>query len=119
MQNEGSTHLHVQHLLRQTPLGILQPLAHHFYLLGGVVEPCLQGGDCRRGEQPSVIPFVNFVTSTMTSTEPVMTSPNELMILERCILRRSAGSVSERRWRFQWRTMPIWLRVNDTKTPMM
>ena len=63
MQNEGSTHLHVQHLLRQTPLGILQPLAHHFYLLGGVVEPCLQGGDCRRGEQPSVIPFVNFVTT--------------------------------------------------------
>ncbi|CAB4757013.1 unannotated protein [freshwater metagenome] len=64
-------------------------------------------------------PLVNLVTSTITSTDPVMTRPKELMIRERFIRRRSAASVSARRWRFQWRTMPIWLSVKETNTPMM
>ena len=37
----------------------------------------------------------------------------------RCIRDRVAGSVSVRSSRVQCRTMPVWLSVNDTKTPTM
>ena len=43
----------------------------------------------------------------------------KLTARERIILRRSAGSVSARRWRFQCRIIPSWLRLNDTNTPTM
>ena len=64
-------------------------------------------------------PARNFVTSTMSSTVPVAMNPMVLMIRARIILRRSAGSSSVRSSRVQCRTMPIWLRVNDTNTPTM
>ena len=41
------------------------------------------------------------------------------MTRERIILARSAGSVSVRSSRVQCRTIPVWLRVNETKTPTM
>ncbi len=64
-------------------------------------------------------PLVNLVASTMMRTEPVMNSPNMLMSRERCIRRRSSGRSSVRRCRFQCRTMPSWLIVKETNTPMM
>ena len=64
-------------------------------------------------------PARNLVTSTTTSTVPVHRKPMVLTTRERIILRRSCGSVSVRRYRVQCRTMPIWLRVNDTNTPTM
>lgn len=64
-------------------------------------------------------PWVNLVARTTTSTRPVKNAPKALIARERNILRRAAGSVSLRRWRFQCRTMPVWLRVKETKTPTM
>ncbi len=64
-------------------------------------------------------PWVNLVSSTTTSTRPVKVAPKALMARERCIRRRSAWSLSVARWRFQCRTMPIWLMVKETKTPTM
>ena len=64
-------------------------------------------------------PARNFVTTTTTSTAPVHMQPIALMTRDRCILRRSAASVSTRSSRVQCRTMPIWLSVNDTNTPTM
>ena len=48
-----------------------------------------------------------------------MVRPKALITRERTIRRRMAGSVSIRRCRFQCRTMPVWLSVNETKTPTM
>ena len=59
------------------------------------------------------------MTSTTSSTVPVHRKPMVLTTRERIIRRRSAGSVSVRRYRVQCRTMPIWLSVNDTNTPTM
>ena len=64
-------------------------------------------------------PARNFVTSTITSTTPVNDRPIVLIMRERCMRRRSAGSVSVFRCRVQCRIMPSWLRLNDTKTPTM
>ena len=55
--------------------------------------------------------------STVTSTTPVITAPNPLISCARRIRRRSLGSVSVARCRRQWRTMPVWLSVNETNTP--
>ena len=41
------------------------------------------------------------------------------MTLLRFILARFAGSCSVRSRRVQCRTMPVWLRVNETNTPTM
>jgi hypothetical protein len=60
---------------------------------------------------------VNFVMSTMTSTTPVITAPKPLISRDRRIRARSAGSVSVARRRFQCRSMPTWLRVNEVNTP--
>ncbi|GAA3411095.1 hypothetical protein GCM10018952_18360 [Streptosporangium vulgare] len=64
-------------------------------------------------------PWVNLVSSTTTSTTPVMTPPKKLMVRERCIWCRTFRSPSVLRCRVQCLTMPIWLSVNDTKTPTM
>jgi hypothetical protein len=63
-------------------------------------------------------PCVNFVMSTITRTTPVNTAPVALSTCERRIdARRPAAAVcSSVR---QCRTMPHWLSVNETKTPMM
>ena len=42
-----------------------------------------------------------------------------LMTRLRYIRRRAAGSCSVRSSRVQCRTMPVWLRVNETNTPTM
>lgn len=65
-------------------------------------------------------PDVNRLTVAITRTVPVSTAPSRLMARERRIrLRsRSVGDVS-RRARFQCRTMPLWPRVKEMKTPMM
>ena len=60
---------------------------------------------------------MNFVISTITSTMPVIAAPNPLMACERRIRRRAAGSVSVASSRFQCRSMPVWLSVNEVKTP--
>lgn len=62
---------------------------------------------------------MNFVTRTTTSTRPVKNAPKVLMARERTMWRRLAWSFSVRRWRFQCRTMPVWLSVNETNTPTM
>ena len=64
-------------------------------------------------------PSRNFVTSTTTSTSPVTESPTALMTRLRTIRARADGSVSVRSSRVQCRTMPVWLRVNETNTPTM
>ncbi len=62
---------------------------------------------------------MNFVTSTTTRTRPVRKAPKVLMARERSMRLRATGSFSLARWRFQCRTMPVWLRVKETKTPTM
>ena len=64
-------------------------------------------------------PRVNLVSSTTISTDPVSSTPTKLTTLERRILARTAGSGSMARNRVQCLTMPIWLIVNETKTPTM
>ena len=64
-------------------------------------------------------PSRNLVISTTTSTSPVTDRPTPLMTLLRFILARFAGSCSLRSRRVQCRTMPVWLRVNETNTPTM
>ena len=56
---------------------------------------------------------------TTTSTVAVIARPTLLITRERCIRARVLGSVSRRRCRVQCRIMPVWLIVNDTKTPTM
>ena len=65
-------------------------------------------------------PCRNFVISTMTSTTPVTARPNALIARD-CASSGAAlaGSVSVRSSRVQCRIMPVWLSVNDTKTPTM
>ena len=46
-----------------------------------------------------------------------MVSPIPLITRDRCILPRTAGSVSVRSSRVQCRSMPVWLTVKDTNTP--
>ncbi len=41
------------------------------------------------------------------------------MTRERCMCRRTRWSVSVRSSRVQCRTMPVWLAVNEMKTPTM
>ena len=64
-------------------------------------------------------PWVNFVSRTTTSTVPHITAPMPLMIRLRTMRLRACGLRSTARWRVQCRTMPIWLSVNETKTPTM
>ncbi len=64
-------------------------------------------------------PAVNLVMSTTTSTVAVITRPTVLITRDCIIRRRAFGSVSVRNNRVQWRTMPVWLSVNDTNTPTM
>ena len=64
-------------------------------------------------------PSRNLVISTITSTTAVNVRPMALIIRDRTIRRRSAGSLSVLRCRVQCRIMPSWLRLNDTKTPTM
>ncbi len=49
------------------------------------------------------------MTTTITVTSPVSVAPTALIAI-RCRQRPS-------RWRSQWRIIPIWARVNATKTP--
>jgi hypothetical protein len=63
-------------------------------------------------------PCVNFVTSTMSSTTAVTAAPTPLT--NRALTMAARGGTSLRcSRRFQCRTIPAWLNVNDTKTPMM
>ena len=64
-------------------------------------------------------PARNLVTSTITKTTAVIARPKVLISRERCIRRRTAGSVSFFSSRVQCRIIPSWLRLNDTKTPTM
>ena len=64
-------------------------------------------------------PWVNLVASTRTSTKPVIPAPTPLIARDRIICRRRIGSRSVRSSRFQCRSMPVWDRVNETKTPTM
>ena len=64
-------------------------------------------------------PATNLVTTTSTSTKPVMHRPTALIVRERYIRRRMAGSRSVRSRRFQCRSIPVWDRVNETNTPTM
>jgi len=64
-------------------------------------------------------PSRNLVTTTITSTVAVIAMPKELIARERIIRRRTCGSRSVWRYRFQCRIMPAWDRVNETKTPTM
>jgi len=67
----------------------------------------------------SQAPCVNFVITMITRTTVVSVPPRVLMICERRILRRRAGSRSTPISRFQCRTMPHWPMVKLVKTPMM
>ena len=63
---------------------------------------------------------MNFVISTMTSTTPVSDPPTALMVWRAAHpAARRPGRVSVRSCRFQCRTMPVWLSVNETNTPTM
>ena len=62
-------------------------------------------------------PTTNFVTSTTSSTVPVIAVPKPETQRERRRRLRSVASVSVPSRRVQCRTMPVWLRVNETKTP--
>ena len=64
-------------------------------------------------------PARNLVISTITRTTAVNPRPKVLMARDRIIRRRTAGSRSVRRCRVQWRIMPSWLRLKETKTPTM
>jgi hypothetical protein len=64
-------------------------------------------------------PDRNLVTTTTTSTVAVQRKPIALITRERIIRRRTAASASVRSSRVQCRTIPIWLRVNETNTPTM
>ena len=64
-------------------------------------------------------PARNLVISTITSTTAVNARPKVLIIRERCMRRRAAGSRSVVRCRVQCRIIPSWLRLKDTKTPTM
>ena len=62
---------------------------------------------------------MNLVARTTTSTAPVIVRPRALITRERCIRRRTRASVSVRSSRVQCLTMPVWLVVNEMKTPTM
>ena len=64
-------------------------------------------------------PWVNFVIVTMTSTTPVIEAPTVLMARDRSTLRRASGRSRAAQHAFQCRTMPVWPRVKDVKTPTM
>ena len=64
-------------------------------------------------------PAWNFVSRTMTRTTRDIVAPTALMTRERRMCARALGSVSCGSRRFQWRIMPVWLSVNETKTPTM
>ncbi len=64
-------------------------------------------------------PARNFVISTITSTTAVNDRPTVLIMRDRNIRWRTAGSRSVLRCRVQCRIIPSWLRLNDTKTPTM
>ena len=52
------------------------------------------------------------------TTLPVKLAPKALIARE-VLTRRGCDSVPEASRRFQCRTMPAWLKVNEVKTPMM
>ena len=81
--------------------------------------PQHQGEEQRHREHGDPGAADELVDRTTTSTAPVIVRPRALITRDRCIRRRSPGSVSVRSSRFQCRTMPVWLVVNDTKTPTM
>ena len=56
-------------------------------------------------------PSANFEIATSIATMPVVAAPTPLIAARQ----RQPGSSS--RSFHQWRTMPLWLRVNATKTP--
>ena len=66
----------------------------------------------------SQAPWVNLVMVTTISTTKVSMAPN-------AVDRRGCAMMEPRFGGFvfsrasQWRTMPVWPSVNDTKTPMM
>ena len=64
-------------------------------------------------------PWVNFVASTMISTDPVSTKPIALTTRLRIMRARSLESVVPLSSLVQCRIMPNWLSVNDTNTPTM
>ena len=64
-------------------------------------------------------PCTNLVTSTRTSTTLVAAAPVRLIACERCMARRVRPPAAVRSSPLQCRTMPAWLSVNDTNTPMM
>ncbi len=64
-------------------------------------------------------PSANLLTTTMTSTAPVTQAPTVLIVRDLIIRNRRDVSVAVRSSRFQCRIMPVWLQVNDTKTPTM
>ena len=64
-------------------------------------------------------PSRNLGVSTTTSTGAVIARPTLLITRERIIRARTFGSVSSRRCRVQCRIIPVWLIVNETKTPTM
>ena len=60
---------------------------------------------------------MNFESSTMTNTVPVMVSPVALITRDRIIRARTCGLVSVFSSRVQCRSMPSWLTVKETNTP--
>ena len=64
-------------------------------------------------------PCVNLVASTMTSTSEVTHAPSALIARERCIVPRARVEAETASRCVQCRTMPAWLSVNETNTPMM
>ena len=65
-------------------------------------------------------PCVNLVVSTSTNTMPVIVQPTALTTrLRRMVLRSAADNSGLRNRRVQWRTIPVWLIVKETNTPMM
>ena len=67
----------------------------------------------------SQAPWVNLVSTMITRTTVVSVPPTVLMICDRRIRRRAAGSCSPAISRFQCRTMPHWPMVKLVNTPMM
>jgi hypothetical protein len=64
-------------------------------------------------------PWVNLVTSTMISTSPVVAAPSALMTSARRIRGPCPPRSGRRIAVSQCRTIPAWLRVKETNTPMM
>ena len=62
---------------------------------------------------------MNLVASTITSTRAVTAAPSAFTARDRCILRRTEVEIATGNRLVQCRTMPAWLRVKETNTPMM